>query len=135
MTTIDDTTQVVRDFGRVWDADAPPELVDRVFAPEVLDHDPQPDQRQGREGFRQLLDLYHRVFPDLRLTADDVLVCEDRAVLRWHATGTHEGDQLGIPATHREVRFAGIDIVRIEGGRVVERWGHSNELQVHEQLG
>ena len=134
MTTTDDTTQLLLDFGRVWDADSPPELVDQVFAPEVLDHDPQPEQRQGREGFRQLLDLYHRVFPDLRLTVDDVLVYEDQAVLRWHATGTHEGDQLGIPATHREVRFTGIDMVRVEAGRVVERWGHSNELQVQQQL-
>ncbi|WP_222267548.1 ester cyclase [Modestobacter marinus] len=134
MTTIDDVTQLVRDYGRLWDADAPRDLVDRVLAPEVVDHDPQPGQQPGREGLRQVLELYHAVFPDLRLTDDDVLVCADRAVLRWHATGTHEGDQLGIPATHREIRFAGIDIVRIEGGRVVERWGYGNDLQVQQQL-
>ena len=134
MTTTEDVTQLVFDYGRVWDADAPEDLVDRVFAPEVVDHDPQPDQRQGREGFRQLLYLYHLAFPDLRLTHDDVLISDDRAALRWHATGTHEGDQLGIPATHRQVRFAGIDIVRVQDGRIVERWGYANDLEVQQQL-
>jgi steroid delta-isomerase-like uncharacterized protein len=134
VTTTENMTQLVEDFSRVWDAGSPPDLVDRIFAPEVVDHSPQPGQVDGREGMRQMLDLYHAVFPDLRVTTEEVLVSGDRGVLRWSATGTHEGAQLGVPATHRQVRMTGIDIVRAEDGRIVEHWGEGNALEMMQQI-
>ena len=134
MTATGDITQLVQDYGRVWDADAPRDLVDQIFAADVIDHNPQPGQGLGREGIHQILDLYHAAFPDLRVTNEDVVVSGDRAVLRWSATGTHEGDQLGVPATHRSVRLTGIDILRIEDGRIVERWGEANALEMMRQI-
>lgn len=134
MTLTSDLSQLARDYGRVWDADAPPDLADRVFAPDVVDHNPQPGQAQGRAGIRWLIDLYHAAFPDLRVTDEEVLVAGDRAVLRWSGTGTHDGDQLGVPATHRTVRMTGIDILRVEDGRVVERWGEANALEMMQQI-
>ncbi len=134
MTATEDITQLVQDYGRAWDADAPRDLVDRIFAADVIDHNPQPGQGQGREGIHQVIDLYHATFPDLRITNEDVVVSGDRAVLRWSATGTHEGDQLGVPATHRNVRLTGIDILRIEDGRIVERWAEFNALEMMQQI-
>ncbi len=131
----DDTRRLVEDFGLVWNADAPSGLVDEVFAEDLVDHNPQPGQQPGRDGFRQVIDLYHEVFPDLRITNEDVIADGDRAVLRWSAVGTHEGDQLGLPATHQQVRMTGIDIVRIADGHVVERWGEANALEMMQQLG
>jgi predicted ester cyclase len=69
------------------------------------------------------------------VTTDDVLVSGDRAAVRWTAVGTHERDLLGIPATHREVRMTGIDILRIADGLIVERWGETNGLETMQQLG
>ncbi len=77
-----DSNQVVDDYRRVWDSDAPPDLVDQVFAPDVVDHHPQPGQGPGREGMRQVIALYHGAFPDLRVTSEDVIVSGDRGVLR-----------------------------------------------------
>ena len=134
MTATEDITRLVQDCGRVWDADAPPDLVDRIFAADVVDHNPQPGQGQGREGIRQVIDLYHATFPDLRITNEDVVVSGDRGVLRWSATGTHEGDQLGVPPTHRTVRLTGIDMFRIEDDRVVERWSEFNGLEMMQQI-
>lgn len=129
-----DMREIVESYGRVWDADAPDGLVDQIFAPDVLDHSPQPGQGQGLEGVRRVIDLYHAVFPDLHVSNDDIIVSDDRGVLRWSATGTHEGDQLGVPATHRNVRMTGIDILRVEEGRIVERWGESNENDMMRQI-
>jgi predicted ester cyclase len=55
-------------------------------------------------------------------------------VVRWTGTGTHQGDQLGVPATGKQVRLTGIDILRIEEGRVVERWGETNGLEMMQQI-
>jgi steroid delta-isomerase-like uncharacterized protein len=134
VTVTENMTRLLEDFARVWDAGSPPGMMDQIFSPDVVDHSPQPGQADGRAGMQQILDLYHAVFPDLRVTTEDVLVSGDRAALRWTATGTHEGDQLGVPATHRTVRLTGIDIVRVEDGRIVEHWGESNALEVMQQL-
>ena len=131
----DDIRAIVDGYCRTWDADAPEGLIDEVFSVDTIDHNPQPGQGPGIDGVKMIIGQYHAVFPDLHVTNDDMLVEGNRGTLRWSATGTHEGDQLGIPATHRTVRPTGIDIVRIEHGQVVERWGESNRLDMMQQLG
>ena len=131
----DDIRAIVDAYCRTWDVDAPDDLIDGVYAADVIDHNPQPGQRAGIDGVKMIIGLYHAVFPDLHVTNDDMLIDGDRGTLRWSATGTHEGDQLGVPATHRTVRLTGIDIVRIDHGQVVERWGEANGLEMMQQLG
>jgi predicted ester cyclase len=131
----DDLGEIVDNYCRTWDVGAPQGLIEEVYAPDVVDHNPQPGQMAGIDGVKMITGLYHAVFPDLHVSNDDVIISGDRGVLRWSATGTHEGDQLGIPATHRTVHLTGIDILRIADGRVVERWGETNGLELMQQLG
>ena len=131
-----DSRQLAEKFVGIWNADAPRELVDEIFASDFVDHNPQPGQEKaGVAGIHQVLDVYHAGFPRLRATADEVIVSGDRAVVRWTAEGTHEGDLLGIQATHRDVRMTGIDILRIADGQIVEHWGETNALQTMQQIG
>lgn len=129
-----DESRIARDYVLAWDVAAPPDLVDRLYAPDVVDHNPQPGQGAGVEGIKQVIGLYHEVFPNLTLSCDDVLVAGDRIAIRWSATGSHEGGGLGVPPTHRTVRLTGIDIVRIEGDVIAERWGEANTLEMMAQL-
>jgi len=131
----DNIRQLAEDQGRVWDVDAPEGLADQIYAANVVDRNPAPGQGPGRDGIKQLIALYHAVFPDLHVTNEEIIVSGDRAVLRWSAVGTHEGDQLGVPPTHRQIRLAGIDILRIADGRIVERWGEANGLKMMQQMG
>ena len=121
-------------YVRVWDVDAPTDLANEVYASDVVDHNPQPGQGPGLEGVLQIVALYQAVFPDLRLTTDDVIISGDRIAVRWTAVGTHEGDQLGVPATHRQVRLTGIDMLYTRDGRVEERWGEANGLEMMQQV-
>jgi predicted ester cyclase len=131
-----DSRQLAENYVGIWNADAPRELVDQIFLADFVDNNPQPGQeKDGVEGIHQVLDLYHAGFPGLRVTTEEVIVSGDRAVVRWTAVGTHDGDLLGIPATHREVRMTGIDILRIADGVIVERWGETNALQTMQQIG
>ena len=130
----EDIRAIVDAFCRTWDVDAPDDLIDEVYSADVVDHNPQPGQGAGIDGVKMIIGLYHAVFPDLHVTNDDMLIDGDRGTLRWSATGTHEGDQLGVPATHKSVRLTGIDILKIERGQVVERWGEANGLEMMQQL-
>jgi predicted ester cyclase len=129
-----DLNTLAGDYVLLLDVNAPAGIADRVYAPSVIDHQPLPGQGLGLDGIKQLVALYHAVFPDLSVSTDDVVSSGDRVVVRWTATGTHQGDQLGVPATGKRVRLTGIDILRIEEGRVVERWGETNGLEMMQQI-
>jgi predicted ester cyclase len=130
-----DARQLAEEWGRSWNADAPRDLVEKIFSTGIVDHNPQPGQEEGRDGIRKVPDRFHAALPDLRVTNDDVFASGDRAVLRRTAVGTHEGDGLGIQATHREVRITGIDILRVEDGQIAERWAEWNGLETMQQMG
>lgn len=49
--------------------------------------------------------------------------------------GTHNGDFLGIAPTGKTVEARGMQIARYEDGKIVERWGSSDELGLVKQLG
>ena len=66
---------------------------------------------------------------------DDIIAEDDRVVVRWTNSATHSGTFLGIPATGRSCRFAGIDIYRLEDGRLAERWHVVDQLSMLQQLG
>ncbi len=108
---------------------------DEIFSADMVDHNPIPDQAPGPEGQKQVLRVLWAAFPDFHSQADDVLVDGDRVVVRWSATGTHRADYFGIAPTGKHIAYSGIDIVRIAGGKIVERWGLSDDLGLMQQLG
>jgi steroid delta-isomerase-like uncharacterized protein len=134
-TTSGDNEIVARRFGDdVW-GNGDLQAADDVLAEHFIEHNPAPGQRPGREGHKQMLQLWRTAFPDLTLTVDDVFAAGDRAALRWTARGTHAAALLGMPPTGREVTLTGIDILRVVDGKIVERWGQFNGIEMLQQLG
>jgi steroid delta-isomerase-like uncharacterized protein len=105
------------------------------FAPDVVDHNPRPGQAPGLEGVQGVLATYLRAFPDMTLAVDELVTSGDRVALRWTTQGTHRGEFLGIPLTRKRVTTTGIEIFRLEGEAIVERWGNVDQLALLEQLG
>ena len=66
----------------------------------------------------------------------ELLVGEgDIVVEQFTASGTQRGELAGVAPTGREVFMPGINIFRIAGGRIAERWGRVDELGLLRQLG
>jgi steroid delta-isomerase-like uncharacterized protein len=65
---------------------------------------------------------FRQGFPDLRYTVHDQLVDGDKATIRWTASGTHEGEFFGNPATNKQITMLGITIFQVEGGKIVKLW-------------
>lgn len=111
-------------------------LIKDLVAPDHVSHDPNnPNQAPGPEGVRQLVSLYRGAFPDLHFKLEDVIAEGDRVVTRVSATGTHERDLPGIPATGRRAEISGFVIARYEDGKVVEDWVSFDFLALFQQLG
>ncbi|CAA9499019.1 MAG: hypothetical protein AVDCRST_MAG30-1799 [uncultured Solirubrobacteraceae bacterium] len=105
------------------------------FAVDALDHDPAPDQGPGREGFRGFWQTMLTAFPDLHIEPRHDVADDDHVVVAYTVSGTHQGDFQGIAPTGRRIEVNGIQIGRFEDGRLVERWGSSDELGILQQLG
>ena len=111
------------------------EAVDRYLAPGFVNHDPFPGFAPDREGMRQTAQVFRQAFPDW-LAGQQAHIAEgDLVAERFTARGTHQGELLGVAPTGREVVLAGINIFRVQDGKVVERWGRTDDLGFLQQLG
>ena len=119
-------------FDEVWNQrrDA---AVPELLAPGALAH-MEGAEIVGPEQFLQARSALLDAIPDLRVTVEATVAEGDHAVVRWSAKGTHRGDGLGFPASHRAVTFRGITWMRFANGRVVEGWDSWNLGQLLQEL-
>lgn len=74
--------------------------------------------------------------PDLRFAIEVGPITEgDMVALRWRATGTYAGGMPGANApVGTAIDFAGVDLLRLDDGRIVEYWLNSDMLLLLTQL-
>jgi steroid delta-isomerase-like uncharacterized protein len=74
--------------------------------------------------------------PDARLELGDAFEAGDRVAARLTITGTHEGELMGVPASHRPISVELITILRFsDQGRIAERWNVADFLSMLQQIG
>ncbi len=133
--TAEDNKAIARRFnGDVWGG-GDESALEELLAPDFVDHDALPGQTPDLEGHRQILAAFRAAFPDLSVTTEDVVAEGEKVVSRWTARGTHRGTLMGIEPTGNEVTIGGIDVLRVAGGRIAERWSRTNDLEMMQQLG
>jgi steroid delta-isomerase-like uncharacterized protein len=123
---------VRRFFEELWN-EGDLACADDVLAPGHVHHIGD-DRLDGPEGVKDAVRSLRTAFSDLYFTLEDVVSDGDRVVVRWTATGTHEAEFGGVPASGRSVRWTGIDLVRLEDGRIVELWAAADVAGLFEQL-
>ena len=134
VTTEANKALLLRFDAEVWNA-GDVSVMDELFAPDYVNHDPSLGQPPDREGHKRVIAMVREALPDLRETVDDLVAEDDRVVFRWTVTATHERDFMGTPATGKRIEFSGIEIYRIADGRIAERWGVFDRLGMLRQLG
>ncbi len=111
------------------------DLADEVFAHDYVAHDPaMPEDIHGPEGFKEFVGMYHSAFPDLHVEIEEQLAEGDLVATRWTATGTHEGDLMGIAPTGNRVTLPGMEIVRFSGGKLAEGWEGYDSMVLMQHL-
>jgi steroid delta-isomerase-like uncharacterized protein len=127
--------EVTRRFSaEVW-GEGNAALADELLAPDLVEHTPFPAPTPGLAGHKQVLAMFRAAFPDLKVTVDDVIAEGDWTYLRWHGDGTQTGDLMNIPATGKSVHITGMDVLKLENGKIKERWAEINALALMQQLG
>jgi steroid delta-isomerase-like uncharacterized protein len=109
-------------------------VVHEVFAENVVDHDPAPDQGPGPEGFHDFFKALTSAFPDTKIEAQRLVADDDNVAVAYTLTGTHEGEFHGVAPTGKKIEVRGVHIARFEDAMIVERWGSTDELGILRQL-
>ena len=131
-----DNAAIVRRFyEEVWQR-GNVDVAFEIFADDYVRHDLRPAVGlPGPAGQRRIAADFRLAFPDLHMTIDLLLADADLVAARWTTTGTHTGPWAGIEPTGTRVTFSGVNIFRLEGGKVVELWNHRDDLGLMEQVG
>lgn len=109
--------------------------LDALIATDLTDHNPTPGVAPGLAGTKQTLSMYHAVFSDLRVTAEDMIANGDKVVARLTVKGTNTGEFMGLPPTGKQVTMSGIEMFRLADSKIVERWAEFDMMSLMQQLG
>lgn len=108
-------------------------VADEVLSPGIAEH--QAGMGAGPEGLKGAIIYLRSVFPDFKLTIEDMVTKDDTIWVRMRARGTQHGPHMGLPPTGKPIDISVIDICRFKGGKMVEHWGVPDRFAIMEQLG
>ena len=83
---------------------------------------------------RLAAEVFRRALPDWRSDIDHLVAEGDLVVEHFHASGTRTGELMGVPADGKPLTLRGIQIFRIDGDKIVERWGRLDDVGLQAQL-
>lgn len=106
-----------------------------LVAPDCIDHDPAPGQVAGPQGYADFFGQMRTAFPDMKIEVVHLVADADNVAFAYTLTGTHQGTFMDVPATGRPIKVRGLQISKFKDGKMVERWGSSDELGILKQLG
>jgi predicted ester cyclase len=110
-------------------------VLDDLFADDYVNHAALPGTPPGPAGQAQLMQRLWTAFPDGRFTIEHLAVDGDTVLCVGSMSGTHEGELLGIPASHRPVVWRQCHIVRADAeGRALEHRAIRDDLGLLQQM-
>jgi predicted ester cyclase len=56
----------------------------------------------------------------MRTTIEDIVGDNEKIVVNWTFSGTHDGKFMGIPATHKKVFIDGLTIHHVVDGKIID---------------
>jgi steroid delta-isomerase-like uncharacterized protein len=115
-----------------------PEVADEVVDPDFVCYDPNAEggEVRGLETIKGEIEYFQNAFPeDFFWRVEDQLAEGDKVTTRYTFGGTHQGEFFGVTATGKRTEISGINIDRVESGKVVEEWASYDLQGAMRQLG
>lgn len=110
------------------------DMVDQCIAENFVDHHGLPEMEHGRDDVKKAISAFRTAFPDLHFTIDGLMCEGNKVVVRWTGNGTFSKEFLGNPPANKPLTVAGVDIIRMDNGKIAERWASYDYFGVLLQL-
>jgi steroid delta-isomerase-like uncharacterized protein len=111
------------------------QAIDDLFAKDVVVHDPFMGDVQGIEAYRQLTALFASGFPGHKTSLDLFIADGDYVAILHTHRATNNGSFMGTPPTGKSITVRGLELYRLQNGKVVEFWRHDDDAGLLRQLG
>ena len=107
-------------------------VADEILDSQYVDHSAA---APGVENFKTYFAMITSVFPDIKVTVEDLFADDDKVSARLTIRGTQSGSFRGFPATGQPATWSGMDIMHISEGKIIERWSERDFLHMLVQVG
>lgn len=112
----------------VWN-DGDLSVADDLISPAEIHHSHGGMEPGGPEAQKLAATFFRDAFPDYHLTIDLVVDAGELVAVRWRIEGTHAATGIRIHD------YTGVNIFRIDAGKIVEIWDTRDDLGLCAQLG
>jgi serine phosphatase RsbU (regulator of sigma subunit)/predicted ester cyclase len=97
--------------------------LEEMMAPDFVDHSVLPGQGTTREDFLQDVAEEQPASSEAQLSIEDQIAEGDKVMTRLAIHGSHDQEMFtGVPPTGAELKFTGLIVNRVVGGKIVEEW-------------
>src|SRR5215208_7171657 len=104
--------------------------LEEMLAPDFVDHSVLPGQGTTREDYLQDVAEEQPASSDAQLSIEDQMAEDDRVMTRLVIHGSHDQEIFtGVPPTGVLLKFTGIIINRVVGGKIVEEWSEGTLMR------
>ncbi len=114
--------EIISRLWDVWDTKDFRQLDELVTANHVLHDTVIPNTLLGVSGYREFIEIYTSLMPDLQFEVKEMVAEGDVVCTRWNGQGTQTGEALGLSPTNDFVEGTGISWQRLKNEKVVETW-------------
>jgi predicted ester cyclase len=111
------------------------EFADSVFHEDYVAHVPGIGEMKGPEGFKDVIQLWHRACPDFHMTIEELVADGDLVANRFTTRGTNTGPLFWFPPTGKPMTVHGQELHRIQDGQIAESWICDDVPSILMQLG
>lgn len=130
----------LKDFARRWFEEVWNQqreaAIGEMFHPEGQSRGlPEPDSViRGPEEFKAVHRTFIHTFPDLHVHLDDLIAEDNKVAVRWTATMTHLGHELGYAPTGKKLGISGSSFLRCREGKIIESWNTMDFTRLRAQM-
>src|SRR5215211_7346901 len=105
------------------------DTLEKMLAPDFVDHNLMPGQQPGREGYLRALTEYHGAYSHTRYDIEKQLAEGDEVVTTFSVSATHDrGEWMGLVPTGKGFEALLILVHRVVGGKIAEEWTQGSGL-------
>jgi predicted ester cyclase len=91
--------------------------------------------KHGAQGQKFLVSYYLTAFSNLKNHIDFSVAEGDWVCVREKWSAKHTGDFMGVPATHKTIKWTSTAMLKIREGKICEVWDETDFLTMFKQIG
>jgi predicted SnoaL-like aldol condensation-catalyzing enzyme len=105
-------------------------VMDSVFAADVITHQAPDSMSSGLPGAKEFIQGWMNKISGFHKSMDNVLADGNLVAVQYTLTGVNADTT----AKNRNINFAGIDLYRLDKGKIVEQWGYWEQTKMMSEM-